>query len=926
MMRLYKLALLVWLTGFVHLSYAQSTQVQYLSGTDKDHTVAWDFFCTGGRNSGKWTQIPVPSCWELQGFGTYSYGGENWGKQPSEEGLYKHTFGVPADWKNKKIFLVFEGAMTDTEVKVNGQLAGPVHQGGFYQFRYDITQLIQQGMENRLEVKVSKNSANESINRAERYADFWIFGGIYRPVYLEAYPQQFIERTALDARADGSFRAEVYLNNVGKGYEVEAQITTLSGEKVGSPFSAPVAANPTIVQTSVTNPQLWSSEFPNLYRVEYRLKKKTQVIHSTDTRFGFRTVELRKGDGFYVNGAKIRFKGANRHSFWPTSGRTLSKELSVLDVKLLKEMNMNAVRMSHYPPDQHFLDVCDSLGLFVLDELTGWQKAYDTTVARRLVKELIVRDVNHPSIVIWDNGNEGGNNHAVVDDYALYDPQKRIVIHPWNIFRGTDTQHYRPYDCCPDKKTLFHGPEVFFPTEFLHGLYDGGAGAGLDDFWKLAIQNPKSAGGFLWVFGDECVVRTDRNNELDGMGNLAPDGIMGPYREKEGSFYTIREVWSPVVAEAPVLDTSFKGSLSLENRYHYTNLNQCRFTWKLMQFPGPYDANSSQPEVKSGTVAAPDVKPGARGTVLIPLPENWQSYQALSLTATDPHGQEVFTWTWPIRSAAALAETLVNKGIGKASGKEEKESLVLSAGDVTVRFDKKTGLLQGVTSGSAGISFGNGPVLASGKATFQQFRHRREGNDYVVEAVYTGDLKKVTWRMQGNGLLRLDYAYRPDTGSYPYLGISFDYPENKVKGARFLGRGPYRVWKNRLQGPQLGVWEKTYNNTVTGESWTYPEFKGYHADFQWVLMQNEELPFRIMSGTDGLFLRLYTPEKPKGAQNENTSPPFPSGNLSFLHGISAIGTKFSTAESSGPQGQPNRIDTQTPLFQGTLFFDFNQPN
>ncbi len=122
--------------------------------------------------------------------------------------------------------------------------------------------------------------------------------------------------------------------------------------------------------------------------------------------------------------------------------RTSSKQLAIDDVKLMKEMNMNAVRMSHYPPDQYFLDVCDSLGMFVLDELAGWQKFYDTPTAQRLVKQMVERDVNHPSIVLWDNGNEGGFNKDVRGDYALYDPQKRTVIEPWSIINGTNTKHY----------------------------------------------------------------------------------------------------------------------------------------------------------------------------------------------------------------------------------------------------------------------------------------------------------------------------------------------------------------------------------------------------------------------------------------------------------------------------------------------------
>ncbi len=164
----------------------QTTETLYLSGIDKDHTVTWDFFCTLGRNSGYWSKIEVPSNWELQGFGSY-----NWGRDKilsAEKGLYRHAFTVPAGWKNKKIFLVFEASMTDTEVKINGRSAGPVHQGGFYRFQYDVTSLVRCGAQNRLEAMVSKMSANASVNEAERTADYWVFGGIYRPAYLQAFP------------------------------------------------------------------------------------------------------------------------------------------------------------------------------------------------------------------------------------------------------------------------------------------------------------------------------------------------------------------------------------------------------------------------------------------------------------------------------------------------------------------------------------------------------------------------------------------------------------------------------------------------------------------------------------------------------------------------------------------------------------------
>ena len=189
---------------------AQTTQTRYLSGTDKDHTVPWEFRVSAGQRAGEWTTIPVPSNWELQGFGTYTYGQER--DKTFEEGQYRHRFDVPAAWKGRRVFLVFEGAMTDTEVVVNGKAAGPVHIGGFYEFKREITAFVKFGGQNLLEVTVREQSSNASVNRAERDGDFWVLGGIFRPVRLEAVPGTFIERTAIDARADGAFTAVTHVD------------------------------------------------------------------------------------------------------------------------------------------------------------------------------------------------------------------------------------------------------------------------------------------------------------------------------------------------------------------------------------------------------------------------------------------------------------------------------------------------------------------------------------------------------------------------------------------------------------------------------------------------------------------------------------------------------------------------------------------
>lgn len=151
---------------------AQETERLMLSGSGSDHTVDWKFFCTAGRNSGQWTTIPVPSNWELQGFGKYNYGLDKDSVHGREKGLYKYSFVVPAAWKGRVVNIVFDGSMTDTEVKINGRSAGAVHQGAFYRFRYDISGLLRYGKENLLEVTVSKESSNRSVNMAERRGDF----------------------------------------------------------------------------------------------------------------------------------------------------------------------------------------------------------------------------------------------------------------------------------------------------------------------------------------------------------------------------------------------------------------------------------------------------------------------------------------------------------------------------------------------------------------------------------------------------------------------------------------------------------------------------------------------------------------------------------------------------------------------------------
>lgn len=1045
-----KLATVLTLLASAALLHAAEpqTELRFLSGHGPKDAVPWEFSVTGGRRAGEWTTIPVPSQWELHGFGTYNYGQEN--KKSDEHGLYRLHFAVPADWKGRRIRLVFEGVMTDAAVKVNGRAAGPVHQGGFYRFKHDVTSLVKFGEgaanDNLLEVDVAKVSADPQTELAERGGDYWVFGGIFRPVWLEALPASAaIDQVAIDARADGALTVDVVLSALPAGridglkvepLRLEAQVLTGDGTPVGPPMTQPLLAGGVgrvRLAGRVDSPRTWNAESPNLYGLRLTLRRGADVVHVVTQRFGFRTFEVRDGEGLFLNGQRILLKGVDRHSFRPETGRALNREDCYEDVRLMRGMNMNAVRMSHYPPDPAFLEACDELGLYVLDELSGWQHAHGTPIGRLLVREMVERDVNHPSILFWDNGNEGGFNRDLDGDFALYDPQQRRVLHPWDTFSGVDTKHYPGYE---EFAQRLRGSNLVMPTEILHGLYDGGMGAGLDDYWRALVASPVGAGIFLWVLHDEGVVRTDQGGRVDVFSTFAPDGIVGPHFEKEGSYGAIRDVWSPVQLDSPKLGADFEGTLSVHNRYDFTLLSSCRFTWQLLRFDG------AKRIVGSGAATAPVVPPHGEGKISLALPANWREADALAVTVTDPSGAELWTSTWPTAALAGRTAAAFVPAAGAARhASGSPAGLQLVTGDVTADFDPATGLLREVRRGGKVFALTNGPRLAfarppgagalewlplaagddpaaalhplakphlaslleldieglrgvayvalqielspdgqSWKTIFDGSRRSGDGGRYefppqlvaavrltqlhdehgaslALKALRVGyaaarfpktvtapatitrgtdatklaaqaagaaawlearggpsGLDRLRWTLRGDGALQLDFSYALE-GEMAFHGITFDHAEAQIEKLTWLGEGPYRVWKNRLRGGTLGIHTITRSDPQPGQSFGYPEFQGYFAGVRWARFDAAAGPFTVTSASPEMFLRVGTPR----LSHPNTMVDFPAGDLSFLHAIPAMGSKFKTPVESGPQGQWTKAAGR---YEGTLIFRF----
>ena len=806
-----KAVLLALLAPMMAGAESLETERIYLSGRGCEDAVRWAFEIDRGPHAGEKTSIPVPSCWETQGFGLYQYG--NYLTGPKDKfrtedpevytAVYRHRFAVPAGSEGRHVDLVFQAVFTDCEVSLNGERLGS-HQGGFYPFQFDVTGRLR--AENELVVTVRNESADESVNFAERRGDYWNYGGIWRPVYLEVKPLVHIRRVEVDARADGTLDAVLHVSDG----------TTRR------------------IHEKWVNPRLWTAETPNLYEKAFELKDAGgKVLHRIVRKIGFRTIEAKRGDCLRINGRRVTVKGVNRHSFRPDSGRTLSYARNRADVELIKSMNMNAVRSSHYPPDPEFLDLCDELGLYVVDELCGWQRAVGTKPGAPLVEAFVTRDQAHPSVIWWANGNEGGFNLELDPLYPEFDLQKRPVLHPWDEYGAFHTKHYRNYE---QTKEFLKGDWIFMPTEFQHGLYDGGHGAGLGELWALMMSSPRTAGGFLWDLRDQGILRPDGTYDCRGVNG--PDGIVGPNGEKGGSVDAIREIWSPV----GIVRATDGSSVTFTNRYDFTDLAACRFRWESLGFAGDRETILAGGSL-DGVTAAP------RAAVTVSLPAVAQGGEALRVRVTGPRGEDAFT-------------------------------KVFANGPAVVATKKDR----------VGASVPWLPRLVALKGT-EPRRHQRfrpVGADF-------------TWTAVTNADRSVEYAWTiSTTNAVDVLGVSFDLDESQVVSKKWLGKGPYRVWRNRPEGPQLGVWENAYNDGFAGKSWEFPQFKGYFAETRWMsfeLKDGSTVRFELLE--ESPYVGAFSP---KDGSDEFLFQP-PELGVSVLKVCPATGDKFTAAKDVSPSGR-----------------------
>ena len=535
---------------------------------DKNHQDApADFFRVDYDDTG-WEDFPVPGLFELNGHGDRIYKniGYAWattfknnppyiGETENYTGSYRREFVLPSQWKGQQVLFHVGSATSNVKLWVNGRYVG-YSEDSKMAAEFDITKYVKSGR-NIIAMQVMRWCDGSYLEDQ----DFWRFTGISREVYLYARPQAHIrDIVVLQDYEQGHGRLQVTVDTP-KGYGVAARLENADGQVLGSGL-----------QQTIADVKPWTAETPNLYTLFIYMTKGRDTLEVVRQHVGFRHVEI-KGGQLLLNGQPILIKGTNRHELDPDGGYVVSMERMRQDIRLMKQLNINAVRTSHYPDDPRWYDLCDSAGLYVVAEanIESHGMGYgDQTLAKRADFQLMhmerneanVRSLrNHPSIIIWSMGNEAGygpNFERVYDWIKATDPTRPVQYERAEQDGKTDI--FCPmYYYYTDSERYAQGdnPRPLIQCEYAHAM--GNTMGGLKEYWDLVRKYPKYQGGFIWDFVDQGL--RDKS-PITGREIFTYGGDYGRYPASDYNFNC-----NGIVAPDRRLNPS-----ALEVRYWYQNL------------------------------------------------------------------------------------------------------------------------------------------------------------------------------------------------------------------------------------------------------------------------------------------------------------------------------------------------------------------
>ena len=858
----------------------------------KDHQNAPKDFYALKYDDSKWVDFPMPGLFEINGYGdkTYKNMGYAWcttfennppyiGETNNYTGSYRRTFDLPADWKGQEVFFHVGSATSNLFLWVNGRYVG-YSEDAKVAAEFNITKYLKPGR-NLIAMQVMRWCDGSYLEDQ----DFWRFTGIAREVYLYATPKVHIQDITIGQDyADGKGLLDVDVKVAGGKADVEATLYDADGNKVTEGLKA-----------TVENVKPWTAETPYLYMLELQLKQGNKVLEVVRKQVGFRHIEI-SGGQLLVNGQPILIKGADRHELDPDGGYVVSVERMIQDIRIMKQLNINAVRTCHYPDDPRWYDLCDEYGIYLTAESNleshgmGYKEktlAKNEAFAKMHIERQegnVITYKNHPSIIVWSLGNEAGygpNFERAYDWVKAYDKTRPCQFEQARQNGKTDIfcPMYLGYEDCV-KYAQGDNPRPLIQCEYAHAM--GNSMGGFKEYWDIIRKYPKYQGGYIWDFVDQGLrdksaitgkeiftyggdygryPASDHNFNCNGI--IAPDRRLNPHAYEVGYYY--QNVW--------ITEKNLKeGQFEVYNENFFKSLDDLELVWTIRRHSGTIDVSGIAPQQRKLITDAELKATVARVLEHHPDAEILVNFEFRSREAQPliDKGQVLARQQFCIQpyQFPVLSDDVKTPGITK---EETVSYLKLTAAGTTLTIGKWSGLIDY-------LDVDGKPMLLDRHSILPEFWRAPTDNDYGArfqerfavwkspemklkeldvedngaEATFELPAVKATLKLtytltaEGEVIIRQQLDADDEAKVAPMFryGMQLQMPQayNSVK---YYGRGPVENYCDRHDSEFLGVYEAK----VADEYFPYvrPQESGNHTDVRW---------FRVLNA-DGQGLEFY---------------------------------------------------------------------
>ena len=941
-----------------------------------------------------WKEISVPSNMEVLGYGTPIYTNftypfkKDWprvtGEPPNEYtaylerdpvGSYRREFDVPSAWKGRRIFIDFDGVDAGFFVWVNGKKVGySVNSRNPAEF--DLTSYVVPGQKNMLAVEVYRYTAGSYMEDQ----DMWRLSGIFRNVTLWSAPPVHVRDFALKTDLDSSYRdAVLRVSAKVKNYSGVAQparrlqVELVTQEGAGSvgqtsvdvPALAPGEERVVSTSIAVADPAKWTAETPNLYTAVLTLADDAKSAEVLSARIGFRKIEI-KNAVFMINGVPVKLKGANRHENWPDTGHYVSEDRMIRDLELLKQVNANHVRTSHYTDDPRWYELADEYGIYLVAEANVECHGYMHVLDRepRYERSIVDRNVanvenlkNHPSVVVWSLGNECGGGSSF-----------KTALETIKVIDSTRPTHYEPFGGGPDLPTDIEShmytnltdlkaagvdpnrTKPFYLCEYAHAMNNSMGSVG--DYNDLFDKYPTLMGGAIWEWEDQGLWNGRNPNHQymaygGGFGDFPNDkyfihkGVVFSDRSPKPNYPELKRAYQ-WVSFTPV-DVAH-GRIGIRNRYAFTNLSNFTPHWTLSEDGVMID---------EGTLAPIDLAPGASKEVTLPFniasaKPGREYFVQLSFELAKPQiwakaGYEVATQQFVLPSPVTRmsAEAADAQSADALSLRQDETSITVEGDRFSVVFDKLQGTISQMSRGSAALLVdGGGPKLYlwraphrnddewaakawdtyainSLKTTVKELKATRLSDSSILVQATLLEQGQQGWSatftsaytIAGDGAIAVKNNFVSAGERIPLARIGVRMLLSKsLNHFSYLGRGPMENYSDRDRGSDVGL----YSSSVLEQLTPYPKpmEAGNHEDVRWAALGGAGLP-TLMAVSEGKLLQVSAlpqmDEQLDGPAHSEDLPPSTSTVLTLDTKTLGVGSN-----SCGPKPLPQYMVWSDP--------------